>query len=62
MTEAGGELDRCWWSIRLYFVLMPSLVEEGAFDRDIENSQGSYSMAEEIRCTCPEGRGACPGF
>ena len=49
MTEAGGELDRCWWSIRLYFVLMPSLVEEGAFDWDIENSQGSYSMAEEIR-------------
>ncbi len=48
MTEVGSELDRYSWLSRLYFVLILSLVEECAFDRDIENSQGSYSMAEEI--------------
>ncbi len=49
MTEVGSELDGYSWLSRLYFVLVLCLVEECAFDRDIENSQGSYSMAEEIR-------------
>lgn len=60
LVKAGSELDKYLPLGRLYFVFVPSPAEECAFDRDTENSQGSYGMAEEIRCTRPEGRGASP--